>query len=422
MKYPINLLSLVACITVLHAAEPATTAANVEQAHTEIWRRFVDKHGVVLDAVNVDGHYDRPTAEECRAGKPNALGWQTPTENGAMFTGLYMDAACLRWQRSKSEEDAEKVRRLARGLMFLAERSSVKGFIARNAATDGTTPYPMGSNDQTLPWFYGLWRYLESGLPTPDERRLIIEKMVEVANALELSDWRMPNDVGAPSPYRGSFAWFTWDCAPRLLFMLKVMHQLTGDEKWDRLYQESARASGGNPAHTRLEICQTGMTSKKEFPHSWTGSMGVISLRGLWELETDPELKGIYAEGLLASARRAAESLPIHMRWNNDKIPTYLHDWRQLNDTWYPQQSEADAANLAEEHIKLANRLAPNSWHFGRDMREPIFAAMIVTMSPDPAFVAEQRAEVEAVLQHYSYDKLPRVEFFPVESAWYRLP
>ena len=38
-----------------------------------------------------------PTPEECRAGKPNALGWFQPIENGAMFNGLYLDAAVNRF-------------------------------------------------------------------------------------------------------------------------------------------------------------------------------------------------------------------------------------------------------------------------------------------------------------------------------------
>lgn len=424
MRLQPMLLSLLICGALAQAADVGSPADHVETAHNEMWRRFVDEHGVVLDAVDVDGRYERPTAEECRAGKPNALGWLTPTENGAMFTGLYLDAACLRWQRTQAAADAEKVRRLARGLMFLSERSPVKGFIARNAATDGTTPYPMGSNDQTLPWFYGLWRYLESGLPTSEERRVIIARMVEVANVLEASRWRMPNDEGAPSPYRGTFAPFIWEGAPRLLFLLKVMHHLTGDAKWDRLYQESAWASGGKPARTRLEICRTGMTFslEKGNRHSWTGSMGVISLRGLWELENDAELKGIYAEGLLASAREAAQSLPLHRQWNNDAVPPYLHDWRQLNLSWHPQQSEKDAATLAEEQIKSIGKLTPNSWKLGRDMREPIFAAMIITLCPDQSFVAEQRKAIETVLSHYRYDRMNRVEFFPVEATLYRLP
>ena len=53
------------------------------------------------------------------------------------------------------------------GLLFLASLGHTPGFIARGVATDGKTTYPMGSNDQTTPWLYGLWRYVQDGLATP---------------------------------------------------------------------------------------------------------------------------------------------------------------------------------------------------------------------------------------------------------------
>ena len=114
-----------------------------------------------------------PTPEELRDGKPNALGWWAPIENGAMFNGLYMDAAVNRWKRTKSEEDANKARKLMEGLLLLNSISEVKGFVGRGVTTDGKSHYPMGSNDQTLPWFVGLWRYFDSGLATDEEKRQI---------------------------------------------------------------------------------------------------------------------------------------------------------------------------------------------------------------------------------------------------------
>lgn len=59
-------------------AEPATAAAAAEQAHAEIWRRFMDRHGVMIDFAAMDGSLSLPTPEECRDGKPNALGWWSP--------------------------------------------------------------------------------------------------------------------------------------------------------------------------------------------------------------------------------------------------------------------------------------------------------------------------------------------------------
>lgn len=94
------------------ACEAADAAASVQQAHSEIWRRFIDKHDVMLDFTELDGSVDLPTPEECREGKPNALGWWSPIENGAMFNGMYLDGMVNRWRHTKSAEDAAKARRL----------------------------------------------------------------------------------------------------------------------------------------------------------------------------------------------------------------------------------------------------------------------------------------------------------------------
>ncbi|MDP4659698.1 MAG: hypothetical protein NWS11_06680, partial [Opitutales bacterium] len=66
----------------LRAEEPA-----IERAHAETWRRFIDGHGIVRDYVG-----ELPTPEDCRLGKPNAIGWWSPIENGPMFTGMYLHA------------------------------------------------------------------------------------------------------------------------------------------------------------------------------------------------------------------------------------------------------------------------------------------------------------------------------------------
>ena len=90
----------------LWAADEAATA--VALAHAELWRRFVDEHGIVLDETALDGSYHRPTPEECRLGKPNAVGWLTPIADGAMFTGLYLDAMVNRALQTKADADQAK--------------------------------------------------------------------------------------------------------------------------------------------------------------------------------------------------------------------------------------------------------------------------------------------------------------------------
>ena len=56
----------------LGAASTATLRGDAsgaaEKAHREIWRRFIDEHGVMLDFTELDGRVSLPAPEECRDG------------------------------------------------------------------------------------------------------------------------------------------------------------------------------------------------------------------------------------------------------------------------------------------------------------------------------------------------------------------
>jgi len=400
--------------------QAATAAEAAENAHREIWRRFIDEHGILVDYTDLEGNSPRYTAGECREGKPNALAWWTAHENGAMFNGDYMEALCLRWKRTGAAEDREKARRLAQGLIKLASTSSVKGFIARGLATDGKACPPMGSNDQSGPWFYGLWRYAQ--IAEGAEKEAIIAKMLEVAKVLEASAWRMPCDTGAPSQFRGTFAGFAWEFCPRLLFLLKAMYHLTGEVHWFQLYHAALQERGGEGNHSRLEICEAGMHfDGNRYRQSWTGASSNIGLRGLYEIEDDPTLKAIYAKGLANSAKVAAEGLVLCEKFNVETTSAFQYDWRVLNPLWVPQKSEAEAVALAERQAKELGKLSPRRREEFEFVREPAFAAWNVTLCPHPELVETHRAAIEKVIGWYRYDRLYYSQFFPVESAWERL-
>lgn len=418
----VPLLAVALCGNVSAADDPV--AANVEKAHQQLWSRFMDKHDLLLDFTDLDGSYEQPTPEECLAGKPNALAWWTPIENGAMFNGGYLDGIVLRWKRTKKEEDRAKARRLVKGLLFLNSVGNTPGFIARGVATDGKTPYPMGSNDQTGPWFYGLWRYVQSGMAEPAEKKEIIAHMKAVADVLASNGWRMPCQQPAPSTHRGSFAMVSWEGAPRLLFLCKAMHQLTGDAAWGERYKVllHENESGGEPALTRLQVCEKGMHfDNPRHRHSWTGVSSGAPLRALWEMETDPALKASFAKGLLASAKLAAESLDLHTQFKVDAPQTFHHDWRVLNQWWRPQHTEQEAVDVAMTQVRELGKLSPQRYQEFTYVREPIFAAWVVTLCPDRAFVEQQRERIRAVLGHYKYEKLYYSQFFPAEATWHRL-
>jgi hypothetical protein len=398
----------------------ARDAANAaEQAHAEIWRRFIDKYGIMIDFADMDGKVSLPTPEELRDGKPNALGWWAPIENGAMFNGLYMDAAILRWKRTKSAEDADKARKLMEGLLLLNSISEVKGFVGRGVSTDGKSHYPMGSNDQTMPWFLGLWRYWESGIATRDEKQRIAKHLVETAEEIVRLGWRMPAEE--PFKFRGSFNGFHFEEVARMLFTMKMLHRVTGDEKWRTMYEVELSKRGGEKKLSKREICAGGMVFWYSKHHNWTSCAAVGGLRGLWELETDTAIKADFAQGLVASAKLGAEWLSLAQQFDNADTSHFEMDWRVMNKYWKPQQTEQEAQELAQVQLKNFMQLAPRRGKETAFIREPTAAAWIVTLLPEALLLKGYRAEVEKVIAHFDYTKLYYSQFFWAEMAWERL-
>jgi hypothetical protein len=402
----------------------ADAASAAELAHVEIWRRFIDKNGIMIDFTDLDGSVSLPTPEECREGKPNALGWWSPIENGAMFNGIYMDAALNRWRHTKSAEDAAKARRLMIGLLLLNEISDVKGFVARGVSSDREAHYPMGSNDQTLPWFLGLWRYLDSGLATKEERALITAHFIVTAEAIVALKWAMPAEP--PFGRRGSFAGFDFDSAPRLLFVCKMMHAVTdeaaGKAKWEAMYRAALHERGGKENMSRLEACERGMVFHYAKYHSWTSCTCVGAVRALWELEQDDAIKSAYARGLQASADLAFKSLPMARQFDNVDTSRFEMDWRgSMLPLWKPQKTEQEAQDLAHAQLKEFLKVSPRRAKETEFVREPTAAAWIVSLAPDTTILKQRAADVERVIAHYDYAKLRYSQFFWVECAWWRL-
>jgi acetyl esterase/lipase len=393
---------------------------GTEQAHAEIWRRFVDQHGILLDFTDLNGTVSLPTPEECRAGKPNALGWWSPIENGAMFNGLYMDAALLRWQHTQAEADAVKARRLMQGLLKLNSMSHVPGFVARGVSTDGRSYYPMGSNDQTLPWLVGLWRYWQSNLATAEERAVIKRHIMQTVAAIVDHDWKMPAE--APFGTRGSFQGFHFDEVTRKLFTLKLMHKLTEEDKWQKQYLQELTLQGGESQQTKLQICEAGMKFFYAKTHNWTSCTAVSALRGLWKLETNTELKAAYARGLTASAKLAAESLPLAKQFDPQDNSMFEIDWRKsMLPLWKSQRTEQEAVELAHEQLRAFLKVSPRRQLETAFIREPTSAAWIVTLCPDREIVKQHQPEIEAIIARNDYSRLYYSTFFWVESAWWRL-
>lgn len=400
--------------------EESPVEQAVEHAHAELWRRFIDRDQFILDSAGLSGEVSLPTAEECLASNPNGLSWGCPNEDGAMFGGLYLTGALQRAARTRREKDSQKARKIAAGLMKLASVGERPGFIARGLSDDGSTHYAIGSNDQTSPWICGLWSYLHSDLATAAERDEIKAKVTEVLQVLADAGWRVPCDR-PPFDFRGDFGRMHFEGAPRLLLFLKMLGLLTGEESWEERYHEAARQQSLNSGRTRLELCAEGMVFEQPTPQSWTGSCSVLALRQLWEIETEPALRDQYLDGLRRSADLASRSLATALKYDNTAEMGPCEDWRVMSRLWRPQNNVAEAVALAEEQLRLFAQVSPRRPYESSLVREPLFAAWVVSLCPDRQVVELLVPAIFRALRHYDYRTLHTSQFFAGELAYYQL-
>lgn len=421
-------------------ASPVDEVRSVEEAHREIWRRFMDPHGLFYDYTALDGTVILPTPEECQTAKPNALGWWTPIENGAFYGGLYLDALCNRWRATPTPQAAEEAGKVARGLLKLAENSDTPGFVGRGFSTDGKSHYAASSSDQTYPWFYGLWRYATSGLPDAAERQQVATVLERVALGLEANEWKMPcdkKDFGHFGHWTGGFAGTKgvlsgaepqFDAAVRLLFVLRAVHQVTGKERWLELYR--ARLAEAPQGKSRLQICSEGVQyvapgeppRYPESPPIWTSASSQAGLKALVEMEEDRAVRAQFQRGLDANAVSAARFISGSQRYDNDNTMVFDIHWRSLNPSWKPQADISEAVKLATFQYRIWNKQSPRRVVEADHMRDPLFAAWIVALSGNVDLIRKARADIHDALTHYRWEKLHTCLFFMAECVYWQLP
>lgn len=393
---------------------------SLDRLNSEIWNRYVNKFDIINDYTDLNGNIYWPTAEEMILGKPNALGWWTPFENGSMFGGLYMDGAIKRMEFTKAYSDSIKVRRLAKGLLKLASVSPVVGAFTRGVTSDGQTYYAMGSDDQAGGWLYGMWRYLQTALPDNNERTIIEQKFIDASKAMVKLNWALPAD--SPFMKRGSF--FPHDFrAARLLFVCKACYELTKDPYWNNLYISLMnKTSSSTSTKTRLDILKLGISQKEmSLGDSWHNSPSVACLRLLWELEKDSAIRDAYRQGLEITATNSLKSISNAIKMTFNDTSKFDIDWRKMNIFWRPQSTDTASENVAITQLVDLNKRYSRRIKEHFYVREPCFAAWHITLAPDQSVLRRRLPDLLRLIDHYNYKNLYEVWFFPLEAVGWRL-
>lgn len=400
---------------------------QIELARLEINKRFMNpEFGILYDYAGRNGENSLPTPEECRDDKPNGLNWWAPMENGAFFNGIYLDGLCNSWKVTKKKADELEARKVADGLVKLAKVGSVPGFISRDVASDGKSHHVAGSDDQTGPWFYGMWRYIKSGIPDEAEKQKLIALMQTVGNALEALNWRLPCDREGYG-FRGNLTDKGCRIAVRLVFIYRALYDVTHDKKWLEGYHKRLREVPEGDSLNRLELCAQGIPYETANPekgnitenHFWITGISQANLKALIELEQSPELREKFRQGLNLTAEKAALHLAQYKNFKNDHEKAFTENWRLLNPLWKPQPDIATTLGLALQQVREWDKLSPARGYEDKYMREPLFASWVILLSGNKTLIRQHESALKGALMHYDWKKLYTSRFFVVVPAYY---
>ena len=401
-------------------ATPVSAQSNlskkIEEANEQLWTKFIDKYGIVNDYVG-----ERPTPFDCRLSRPNAFGWWTPIEDGAFFTGLYLVAASKRATLTGQAADKDKARILAQGLLKCSSVSDVPGFISRGVSTDGRTHYPNGSNDQTIPWFFGLYSYLNTDIPSVQERETIKGELIEVVNAVRLNGWKFPSDGMFTGGFRDNLLDNRFLEVPCYLLLLRVMYEITLDDDWLQRYYIAMKELPEGSTMTRAEICAEGISYDVKMwgdrrDYLWIYVMKQAALVELGRLETDQSMKSKFIAGIHANKEFVQEFVKDFTQFDNDDNSVFGNsDWRACYPTWYPQLTLEEA--IAISKIGDPEKIGSRKRYERTLMTNPLAAASIIALAGDKVHCGL----LEKVITHYDYSRLNLAEFFYAEFAYYAM-
>lgn len=301
--------------------------------HDIVWRRYVRMpYGHILDYAGKNGEAIFPTREECDRTMPNPRSWGLPIENGAFFTGLYTYALIEKYNNDGCTKTAEEINILINGLCLLQDVAKVDGFIARGVGDDGIGHYPMGAECQVLPWVLAMYAYYKSDLCKDKES--VKARIMRVLMALYNYSWMIPCDE------EGVFYQFSWLKATdyrgvgMLLFLSRLIYELSGDDKFLRYYEELADGVPEGSVFSRGEILSQGCACDMI---TWYGNQAwictYVHLAVREMMAMDGSRRELYERGLYQNGVVALRIAGCISEFQNE-AGGFDIDWRNLNQLW----------------------------------------------------------------------------------------
>lgn len=164
-----------------------------------------DKTDLIYDNTSIIKYSQFPSADECVSSYPNPSGYGTGMEDSCLSGGTMLEACINLYERDNNIVAGKLAKRLANGLIQLAEISDSKGFLPRSISpVDGKSHYKDSSRDQYTIYIYSMHRYINSSLCDDAQLKRIKDISVAIAtraqsNVCEKNNFDMLTEDEKPS-------------------------------------------------------------------------------------------------------------------------------------------------------------------------------------------------------------------------------
>jgi len=227
-----------------------------------------------------------PTPNEVAANIPTINGWDTaienaPGEGGPLLAGLSLGAFDLPEERRRQCLDL-----IFEGMIGLWDAPGRTGFICRGFLEDRKSFYPQTSWDQVPPHLAGLWLYFRSAYCTEERSTTVAEVFDSVLRWIEGNGWAVAVYDGRPCAH-GAIGESEDPGVARLLAVLLMAHEVTGDAHWRDAYV--ALRDEDDP---RRFDC---IAAREKVWQPYTSFYQTFFLWALEQLDDDEECRAFYA-------------------------------------------------------------------------------------------------------------------------------
>ena len=244
--------------------------------------------------------------------KMNADAEVPNVSNCALAGGLFLGQLTDIYAITQDPATITQARTVFEGLKSLTHASQRKGFIARCLLPgDPTKAHFLNSSvDQYTFFVYGLYKYYHSPMASQTEKQQMRDMLRDICTMIE-HDGTILGTNGAPGLVSDIEA-IRSDRSSRLLELLLVGFDMTGDQHWRDVYLKEIREAAYGRLRSQLDPMQIRFNY---VPRDLKRGLDYADVNSLWqtqyslvplvELETDLPLKAAYVEAMRTGARIA---------------------------------------------------------------------------------------------------------------------